>query len=1382
MLQRVFVLCSTFMLILSTTPTLAVSTSQSAPDFRDLQNTAYSKIHPNLQNDIDQVLKPQNVPAFHSVAVSTSLPFMARIKEGANLDAYTDQWFARPFIDPLGNTVAVGVAEATNLLKMAGEADVLSLQRPESLVDVPQPVDPELDRMLNANIPTEIDMSKTSGPAPEGWHHTGSTIHGSQAAWAKGYTGAGVRLMSNDSGADYCHPDLIGTWASIDTPESPYYGLPQMFDSYSSYLASQDYYLETSFVTDGATDYADTSTTFRKAPSWIWNRLPASQRTITYQPIGAEESHTYILPGTSRSGLYKIGSHPDRALAQSAQILSEEFGDGTASVDQRAAVLVVDSDQAQVYNTVYVDLNYNFDFTDDIPARIYRGTEPMDPRERTGYHEAACLDFTDDGLNDVSGGLVYFIADGETAIPTLDWYWGIPGDTYGNGDLVAFHVLDYIETANTHGMGTTSSAVGQGVVRGSTIAGPDGPPQANGQGLVVGPGKDVATTQNGNFYDSPFIEDGFIYAGLGYDGIGGTDDDIQIVSNSWSFSPTYNDGFDDSSRLLDYINRTIAPNTAFLFSTGNRGPGYGTMGPPKPPSGIGVAATTLFGSTGLFEPIMSDEQIVGGDIVSWSNRGPGVNNDVGADVAATGAFGTGSTPLNQVLDGAVATGWFGGTSQSTPVAAGNLALMYQAWYERTGEWPTFTQAKAMLMGSATNIDHDAWSQGAGMVNADIGTNIAAGLDNVYATPFEWSAGDYRGEEYPAFAHIMNPGDTDTQTFTLWNHSDMSQEVSITSNQFRQIGSEDYSFTPLDQSLDHGQPTIPDYVFRIDEDIPEGTNLIKVRLTTPYDQFDQNDNLLPPYNTWHMLLYNWTDLDGDGQFWIDTDDNGKVSIERDDAGVVVGSEMEAEEYVRFNYGVLAGPTQQFRVNNPLERMDDGVLLGFSHESRLESIPVTDLTIEVTFWQHAEWDWLTLDQTERTILASGKNTFDATIEVPEETPFGMYGGSIIVEDGSNEIVIPVTVAVAATGTQFNFGAVDQSDMLYDNGSVFGYTSYIGGRADGGDWRFFWTDVTTDDIPESGTPYLVVDTSWAGEGTDIDTIMVGPNPSILPPNVANGAEEVPFPPDIYGPYTLGIVNESVNTYIGSGRWLFQTATGGPRELIAAPANEGLHGILLHTVKVDGNTMNEPFSGSTGLVTIDPGTVTLDSDTGSTTISMTSELAFDGFVARGFGMSRPDITRETAQQDDPNDPTSASVQTEIELTNAASLEVNTSNLSTNADLDLFVFDAEDNIVAFSTTPSGEESISLAFPADGTYTIAVQGWSVPIDSIQFDLTINRLQGDDLVVSNVPDSIPDTGMITLDLDWDITGKEAGTYTGVVLMGPEEAPALFAVPVEVVIEE
>ena len=191
-------------------------------------------------------------------------------------------------------------------------------------------------------------------------------------------------------------------------------------------------------------------------------------------------------------------------MPRSRTIISKAFFKGAAKAQsgERAGVLVVDEHTPGVYDTVYVDLNYDFDFRNDTPARLTRDFTSQ---------EAACLDYDRDGLNDISGGLVYFVSDGTNAVPTQDWLWGIPGSFYGNGDLVAFHVQDFVEGSD-HGQGTTSVATGQGVVAGNVFFGPGGPPVAGGRGLVVGPGKDVRSTQNGDFYISPFIEDPFIFA------------------------------------------------------------------------------------------------------------------------------------------------------------------------------------------------------------------------------------------------------------------------------------------------------------------------------------------------------------------------------------------------------------------------------------------------------------------------------------------------------------------------------------------------------------------------------------------------------------------------------------------------------------------------------------------------------------------------------------------------------------------------------------------------------------------------------------------------------------------------------------------------------
>ncbi|RMH00310.1 MAG: hypothetical protein D6706_04270 [Chloroflexi bacterium] len=1323
---------------------------------------ARAKIHPNLLKDIEAALNGGSVsangPALQAAASNGELHFVARIAAGTDLSPYTSKWFARPFVDPMGTTVAVGFASPTAILKMAALPGVIKLQRSESLVEPLNPVpDPDLESILNKSIEPYIntDPEASPGPAPEGWYHTTGAIHGSQDAWAKGYTGAGVRYMSNDSGADYCHPDLLGTWAYIDDPGSPYYGLPEMFDSVSSYYAALDFYLGLNFVASGLADYADTSAT--------------ATGDFTFAPIGAAVAHTYTVPGTSLSGVYHYGSHPDKALAANASVLSGAFGDGTAVTGERAAVLVVDENTPGVYDTVYVDLNYNYDFTDDTPARLSRDFT---------YQEVACLDYDLDGLNDVSGGLVYFISDGATAVPTLDWFWGIPGAAYGPGDLVAFHVQDFTEGGGDHGMGTTSTATGQGVVTGSIFWGPGGPPQAGGKGLVVGPGKDVASTQNGDFYLSPFIEDPYIYAGLGYDGIPGTGDDIQIVSNSFGFSGVDNDGFDFESRLIDNINRALAPNTALLFSTGNGAAGYGTAAPPSPASSIGIGASTLYGSIGIFESIASDAQIVGGDPMSWSNRGPGVRNVAGADVVATGAFGTGDEPLNAVLWGAIATSSFGGTSMAAPVAAGNLALIYQAWYDRTGSWPTFEEAQALLMGTARNVDHDVWSQGGGLVDADVGTDVAGGIEGIMVTPSQWSVGDYRGDKYDAFAHIIEPGERDYQIFTITNTGSKGVIVRIKPETFALIGTDDYSFTSLDQSLDHGSFTTPDYVFRIDQNIPPRTDLLMVRVSKPYEQFDPNEDLSEPFNNWRVHIQNWTDLDADGMYWDDVNGNGKVDL----------GEMDTGEHIRFTYGYNTGPTQQARISNPLERMADGILLTLRHRDQVPEVSQTDLLVEASYWKQVRWDWVKPATRFLALRPGESRTVKVIIHVPKNTPYGMYEGSVNFSYGDNDVVVPVTVAVAASGTSFDFGRentastwreiprwargrlfVDQP-MLYDNDAVFGYTDY-NWRAESGDWRFFWTDIAAEDLPAVGSNFLVVDNSWDGERTDIDTIILGPTPDDF-------AAAMPW---LYGPYTLEQVGRSTNNYIGSGRWLFETSSGGTRELVSAPAQEGLHGILFHQVHVDGSTLDEPFGGHVGLVNLDPGVVSgAGAGPGSTSVTISSELALDNFVADGFGLGTPVTTVETVSQDDPNDPSTASFVTTVTISHGALLDVSTANSANGSDIDLYVYDPAMNLVGASTTPTDEENVSVLFPVDGTYTIAVHGWSVPVGTDTFELTINAVQGTDVSVSNLPAAIPAGGSASITVDWDTTGFAPGTYFGLILMGPSDAPGLFQIPVEVTV--
>ena len=105
----------------------------------------------------------------------------------------------------------------------------------------------------------------------------------------------------------------------------------------------------------------------------------------------------------------KLASHPD-------EYLLELYG-------ERPAVLVTDPNAPGKYDTAYVDLNDDYDFSDEKPVTK---SSPVSYRDLNG-----------DGYTDLSGGLLYYISDGQTTIPGGPTDFGVT-DTPGPGDFLAW--------------------------------------------------------------------------------------------------------------------------------------------------------------------------------------------------------------------------------------------------------------------------------------------------------------------------------------------------------------------------------------------------------------------------------------------------------------------------------------------------------------------------------------------------------------------------------------------------------------------------------------------------------------------------------------------------------------------------------------------------------------------------------------------------------------------------------------------------------------------------------------------------------------------------------------------------------------------------------
>jgi hypothetical protein len=1271
-----------------------------------------------------------------------------------------------------GAGIVVGKIGVQTLPKLASAKGVVAVG-PVELKQTGQPLgigDPDLGARANRGDSKKIfrqllakEVPYSQAPAPKGSRFDAlkdvaaldAKTHRFADAWASGYTGQGVTAAVLDGGTDFGHPDLLGTWQTWSGQtgsRTGWNGWPKAFDPYGTLV----WLSAPSFVDEGLTWY--TKTTAVTCPDFA-SKKPQSTCPVHFAtktgparnfnaPAGTND-HLYQFPaGISKSGTVRFGSHPDDHLL--------------ALFGERPAFIVTDSHQAGVYDTVYVDLDNDYRFDDEKPV--------------TKDSPASYRDMNGDGYNDISGGVLYYISDGQTFIPGGAATFGI-ADKPGAGELLAWSG-DFDPAIGGHGTLTASNVVGQGVSNGLAPSFAGLP--ADKYPATLGGAPKAKLTPFGDIYFSFDFSTQFGY-------FLATRNGVDVTSNSYGSSEIDNDSWDAASQEADVI--YDGTRTTPVFSTGNGAPGFGTTTSPAPTAGIKVGASTQFGGTG-WDSISRLAQVTDNDVMVWSDRGFAANGGPGVDIVADGAYSAGDVTLNAALDGRTAWETWGGTSRSTPVTVGAVALVYQAWrathanavpanFDRT--------AKDILKSSALDLGYDSTIQGAGSLDAADAVAAAAG-SRARVSPNEWRVGDYRGTEYPVFTHLIAPGGSDAQTFDItgpgtWNVSD---------RQLRRTDSESFSLSSKDVSQESvSNFNAPDYLVDLTNRVhahPDA-DLMVIRLNYPRAQFDPNNDY-DEDQAWRLLTYNWTDVNGDGRLWTDTDGDGIVDhADKATSSNIDGfndvdfarSEIEQGEYGRFMYHRAGSNALMSFVRNPNQRMADGLFLGLQHSARAAGIPITDFRVQIDWYKNSDWSWLTTP-------ASASGSFSASVNVPAGTPYGMYSGAIVLKNGGDSMVVPVAVAVAATASQDASGrltgsvvfggndvAAAQSDLLYNNGSVFGANDW-GWRPESGDWRFFYLDVPKE--PTDGSLFLT-STEWADAApfTDLDTLIMGRSENHF---------QV-FGDEVFGaPYIIDTVGGSPNTNTGAGVWKFDTATGGPADFVTAPAQEGLQAFAVHQVGWNGDRFDTPFKVTVGSASVAPTHVNVATaaNTGSFDVTFQSSLDLDGISADAFGLSQPVESTEPGKQDNPDDPSTASIKKNVTLDHASRLSVTTA-LDTD-DFDLFVVrDANGDgqftnseIVASSTTGTANEHVDLIAPKDGNYQIWVQGWSVA-GTPSLDLTIDAVQGRDFHLSGLPAGhVPAGTPVTVHVAFDKAMTAGEHYFGELQLGPSSAPAALTVPIEI----
>jgi len=1037
---------------------------------------------------------------------------------------------------------------------------------------------------VNSRIPGSLGAARLPQPAsigrdsltggPETDMRQVVNFTGARRAWTQlGVDGAGVTIAVVDTGVDMGTFNLGSGAAARDANN-----LPSSFDPDGFTFA---------FTTTDVTSYSSGAQTFVRTGGtdpliYIFdlfgvfgpygpNVLPWSSPKLFNSTYPSDMNITGL--PTSKSGIYHFG------------VLFE----WNFAVDL-FPVLVVDATTAGTYDTVYLDLSFDWWLNGFSPNPLPDFSFADEPRlVPAAGNVVAARDMNGDGYPDISAGALAHELD----------IWGVnPHATERNKILQPVDPQgDYISMVydwEGHGTSVASSAAGR--ESNHPLAGPG-----------TGPGAKIMAVPIFAWFD---IIEGWLWA-AGFDLVGTTTftsvpnyggvygqwtytghHKADIISNSWGSSdfltlqyflqwPFYDvlTVLEDALMTPGYSDAAY-PGTVMVHAGGNGASGYGTVTEP----GFSNLAITVGASTSLNHTSLA----FGGfhnDVISWSARGPTPLGAPKPDVLQVGAFAYASGPVwSGGGSGLFAFTLFSGTSQATPVTSGSAAVLIEAYLRGHGSHPSPFVVKSILKSTAIDLGYDAFVQGAGQINVYNAAAFALGKQGILVTsPATWdnvepmiasswaTASVFYGRQIgvtpPAgpiddtswFAGSVRPGSSTSAAFTITANQTVSG--SISAEWHTRLSST--TITGTTGVL--GAPWLEGYgalKTLSPSAIPAGADLMVVKASMPYSYLDTNGDYRWD-NRSRIVIGDWVDANNDG--------------------IIQSSEVKV-----FNYGYDTGTTFEARVGLPVGRFAGTPVLWFSQRpcrGQLVEGPNACLTartfvpmpftITVEFYGRIAWPWITAPSTYTASPASPA-TWTATLAIPPGANPGVYEGQIRVTlTGGNVTAIPVSVVVPKVidaATLSGSLTTSGSTLIYDSSTVNGYFDWRW-RFEAGDWKLWAVDVA-----DPNTVALRVSVAWTDPRTDVDLWSL--NPGLIPNN------------------------SSFSPYLGNGAFLWHSDTGTTANVVVLSTQsgldqsaQGLYRFLLHNVLVGNGSQTQSLIGTFGAVKLNPrGPVTLTVQPGKT------------------------------------------------------------------------------------------------------------------------------------------------------------------------------------------
>lgn len=508
-----------------------------------------------------------------------------------------------------------------------------------------------------------------------------------------------------------------------------------------------------------------------------------------------------------------------------------------------------------------------------------------------------------------------------------------------------------------------------------------------------------------------------------------------VVTNSWGWVT-------EPSSEMSYISLvwTILsvpsyldgsyPGVLHVFSSGNEGAGYMTVGPPGCSAGVlTVGASTSYQ---YLEYLYGPEQDIEG-MASFSSKGPSFLGYVKPDVLAPGLAAYAHNPLyaQYYQDDWQSEKWsygdfrnitlFSGTSQSTPVVAGGVALLIEALDTRAIGW-TPDKLKIIIQSTSDSLGYDPATQGFGRINIDAACAFAesdagfivessGSFDNIMGILDEYwsihsgSSGSIIDLTMPSgslptgfgdgslYFGTVFPGDAVSLRQNVYTDASGTMLTDLTgwsTSAYYWRESETYSFDGVTYVYnDTGVSDRGAYGWFNLRTLIGSSNYDAIAASSSYVtiavSFDDSD--ISTYGAPWMFLNDWTDndpADGKPNLWNPSTEQG----------------AELKRLTSANDPSNANFMSYATSLSSLDVALDGDLTLVVHDPIFDSdwsATGHQFKCTVIFWEKASTSIITDSG------GSGISTFDWTLNVPADDA-GIYQGYLEIFDGSMTIAVP------------------------------------------------------------------------------------------------------------------------------------------------------------------------------------------------------------------------------------------------------------------------------------------------------------------------------------------------------------------------------------------